>query len=295
MSCRTPYRAITAGTTIDQKTYSEDVLVPCGKCSDCKKRRVFSWVFRLQEEDKVSSSSYFITLTYETLNLPVTKNGLFTLDHEDFQKFMKKLRKKQPWKEITDKKGKVKRVQTKLKYYMVGEYGEKRKRPHYHVILFNLENTDNIADSWSLGSHHIGQVSGASIAYTANYIDKETRIPEFHTDDRKKEYSNMSQGLGKSYLSQDMKEYHKLDITRTFASRVDGIKIPLPRYYLKELYTDKEREKQIEHIKQKMIDQEALNELEYKNIHPDSISYKKYQEKKTYELQLNKRNKKRNE
>ena len=60
MPCDTPY-------SVKPKGWLNAIDVPCGKCPNCKKRRVNEWVFRLQEEDKVSSTSYFITLTYDTV------------------------------------------------------------------------------------------------------------------------------------------------------------------------------------------------------------------------------------
>ena len=40
----------------------------------------------------MSSSAYFVTLTYNDLCLRYSDNGLMTLDYRDFQLFMKRVR-----------------------------------------------------------------------------------------------------------------------------------------------------------------------------------------------------------
>ena len=107
MPCDTPY-------SVKPKGWLNAIDVPCGKCPNCKKRRVNEWVFRLQEEDKVSSTSYFITLTYDTVVVPISPNGFMTLKKRDLQLFWKRLRK-------AIGKG------PKIRYYAVGEYGSKSK------------------------------------------------------------------------------------------------------------------------------------------------------------------------
>lgn len=187
--CHTPF-ILKATSTQDQ------IPLNCGKCPYCKKRRVSSWEFRLLKEEEISSSSHFITLTYDTRHVPITENKLLTLSKRDVQLFMKRLRKFQ---------------KEKIKYYAVGEYGSTNNRPHYHIIMFNLNDVDYIQKAWTakercssnvsqIGTIHIGSVSGNSIAYTCKYIAKQGRIPMYKGDDRIPEFSLMSNGLGKNIL-----------------------------------------------------------------------------------------------
>ena len=127
--CDTPYYKKPDG-------HLDYLALPCGKCPVCKMRRVNTWVFRMEEEMKVSSSAYFVTLTYDTVTVPITDRGYMTLDKRDFQLFMKRLRKLSA---------------NKLKYYAAGEYGELYQRPHYHLILFNLEDVNMIKETWNNG------------------------------------------------------------------------------------------------------------------------------------------------
>ncbi len=218
--------------------------IGCGKCPYCKRRRVNSWVFRLLQEDRVSLSSYFVTLTYDKYFLPVSKKNRPTLVKTDLQKFFRKLRKLQS----RDKS---------IKYYACGEYGTKNSRPHYHAIVFNVLDTESFYKAWTrscpirggtkahqMGKIDIGSVSGASIAYTAKYIDKKTRIPQYKGDDRKPEFSIMSKKLGINYITSQIIKYHKADLRRMYVTHIGGIKTPMPKYYRNLIFNEDERRKQ---------------------------------------------------
>lgn len=79
----------------------------------------------------------------------------------------------------------------KIKYYLVGEYGGIKKRPHYHVLLFNA-NIETIQPAWSYGEVWYGTVTEASIGYCFKYIMKPSRVPEHRNDDRIPEFALMS-------------------------------------------------------------------------------------------------------
>ena len=85
-------------------------MVPCGKCAACLTNKRKEWTFRLNQELHVSSSSFFITLTYDDEHIPVTEEGLPTFSKRDIQLFIKRLRKN---------------TNRKISYYIVSEYGEK--------------------------------------------------------------------------------------------------------------------------------------------------------------------------
>lgn len=216
----------------DHPYYVNDIPVPCGRCPLCKKRRVDSWVFRLLQEDKISTSAYFVTLTYDTRYVPISPNGFMTLRKKDFQDYMKRLRKLC--------------LGSTLKYYAAGEYGSKNHRPHYHAIIFNVPRETFFADAWSLngesiGEIFVGKVSGDSIAYTLKYIDKSTWKCGHARDDREPEFPLMSKGLGSSYLTDDVVSYHKADLSRMYVMRDGGHKSALPRYYRDKIYNSGEK------------------------------------------------------
>ena len=239
--CIAPFRK--KGETID---------LPCGKCYECKMRRISGWSYRLMKEAEVSTSAFFITLTYNPETMPITKSGYMTCKKRDLQLFMKRLRK---------------RNKEKLKYYAVAEYGGKTDRPHYHIILFNVD-VETIEEAWQHGNIHVGTLTEASVGYTMKYISKKSKIPKHQNDDRLPEFSLMSKGLGKNYLTPQMINYHKTNMeNRVFIGLKDGKKIALPRYYKDKLYSDAEKNKIAEYMQEqesgKFVDKsrEQINKI----------------------------------
>ena len=112
--------------------------------------------------------SSFVTLTYAEEFLP--PGGSLVLS--DFQKFMKRLRKK------------IGRV----RFFHCGEYGEQFRRPHYHALLFGCGFPDRqlwadrgtgpvyrsglLEELWPFGQSEIGSVTFESAAYVARYVTK---------------------------------------------------------------------------------------------------------------------------
>lgn len=234
--------------------------LPCGKCPNCLKKRVSSWSFRLLQEYKISHSAHFVTLTYDTRYVPITKNGFMGLCPKDLQDFFKRIRY---YAEAPN-----------IKYYACGEYGGKTYRPHYHVILFNAD-TNDVINAWQKGSPHFGTVNAASVGYTLKYISKTKRIPLHANDDRVPEFARMSKGLGLSYIAKrivktyagsivldengdecieiakksfiiptSMVSWHHADLdNRMYVPIEDGKKISMPRYYKERIYTEQERKR----------------------------------------------------
>lgn len=216
-----------------QKEHKNKILdLPCGKCYQCKARRISGWSFRLMKEAEVSSSAFFLTLTYDTESVPITKKGFMTLDKTDLQKFLKRLRK------INNEK---------LKYYACGEYGGKTKRPHYHMVIFNADQ-ETFQEAWTLngkeiGSIYVGTLTEASVGYTLKYMAKESKIPEHQNDDRQKEFALMSKKMGSNYIDK-FKTWHKESLKeRMYLNIEGGKKIAMPRYYKEKIYTEQERKK----------------------------------------------------
>lgn len=219
--------------TVERKLYFSQterlVQVPCGKCPDCLKRRLASWSFRLEVEALNWHTAHFVTLTYNTEHVPITENGFLTLEPEHLTRFFKRLRK----------------AGGKLKYYLCGEYGTHGKRPHYHLILFTTSSTTqrHIIDCWtdvetgkSFGDVYFGKVEPASIRYTVQYYDKGAWHPMHNRDDRHPEFSRMSNGIGKSFLTPKMVKFFMDNPDRGYIHDKEGRKIAIPRYYKTKLY-----------------------------------------------------------
>jgi len=248
--CITPFQ-------VRDKITNQWMALPCGKCPNCMKRRTSGWSFRLIKEGERSETALFVTLTYDTKYVPLTKNGFMSLNKRHIQTYMKRLRK------LSDKK---------LKYYVCGEYGSKRDRPHYHMIIFNAD-AEKVERAWSeykagcgyvpFGSIYIGEVNEASIGYTLKYMQKPGKIPKHQNDDRLKEFSLMSKGLGQNYVSEAMIKWHKNDLlNRMYVPLVQGKKIAMPRYYKNKIYTETQKLLINNHLKVVMSDESVKAELE---------------------------------
>lgn len=146
------------------------IRVPCGQCIGCRLERSRQWAMRCMHEKRLHERSSFLTLTYGDEFLP-PDGGLSV---RDLQLFMKRLRKR---------KGEG------VRFYACGEYGETTARPHYHVLLLNVDFDDRLHystakrgerlyvsreldDLWPQGLSVIGDVSFDSCAYVARYIMK---------------------------------------------------------------------------------------------------------------------------
>lgn len=137
-------------------------------------------------EQKLHERSCFITLTYNKEHVP--SDG--SLRYRDCQLFLKRLRSRI--------------YPVKVRYFLVGEYGEKG-RPHYHALLFGICDRDLVAAAWvddnneSLGFVHVGFLSEHSAAYCVQYVCKAwtKEVPELRG--RVPEFARMSlrpEGLG---------------------------------------------------------------------------------------------------
>lgn len=131
----------------------------CGQCMSCRINRSRQWIGRMLLESTGHPASCFITLTYREERKP--KDG--NLSKAPLQLFMKRLRD---------------RVKPRrLRFYGVGEYGEKSWRPHYHVLVFGMSvlESETIQACWPDGFVHVGEVSRESIGYVTGYMQKNMR------------------------------------------------------------------------------------------------------------------------
>jgi len=257
MPCRSPL-------LVQKKGHLRKIPVPCGKCPPCRKRKVDEWVLRLMEEDKISDTAYFITLTYTPKTVPITPNKFMTLRKSDYQKFMKRLRKSHSGSALKQ----LHELNTKpIKYYAVGEYGDTRKRPHYHAIIFNVKSPEEIEKAWTLdgeliGTVHVGRVSGNSIAYTLKYMDKGSKVPAHKRDDRLKEFALMSKGLGASWITEEKKKFYNENLDKTYTMQ-NGYRKAMPRFYRDRILTEENNNKQIDIIRKKVHDRSMKNYKEF--------------------------------
>lgn len=193
----------------------------CGKCYACLSNYRNSWTFRLKEEERKSTSSYFVTLTYDDL----IRNTYGNVDREDCQKFMKRLRYY---------------CKIKFKYYLVSEYGSKTFRPHYHALLFFRDCidqdtvTDYIQKSWQCGFIQVGKAESASIHYVTKYIIRKS----INIDGLLPTFTLMSKGIGIDYVK-EKEGYH--NVRNAYVVHEGGLKGVMPRYYKDKIYSETEK------------------------------------------------------
>lgn len=273
-------------STISIKTKEGRVHVPCGTCIHCLTKKQQDWAFRLNQEKKIARSSYFVTLTYDGVHIPINEGHnqdgeviYFTeLNKRDLQLFMKRLRK-QNEKDISDYQ-KIKPVNPtllntlKIRYYAVGEYGSQTKRPHYHLILFNVnpKTITEIKNIWGKGMVDIGEVNDRSITYITKYVINYRNI---YYGQRQKPFSTMSKqpGIGHNYLL-DNSKWHT-DNKYFHAINSSGTKIGLPDYYKNKLFSKIEKENHKLKNEQKLIDKEIKDDIRL-----EKLGYNPYTERR---------------
>lgn len=179
----------------------------------------------------VSSSAYFLTLTYNDEHIPKNHNHkeCSHLDGElcprDLKLFIKRLRKRNPG----------------IRYFAVGEYGENFSRPHYHAVIFNLVDLDLVTESWKdVDGIDIGFIKGSKatagrirymVAYMALPQDVRHKQPPFRVMSR-------NPGIGFSYVKK-MGEHHR--------ARSDCVVYDfdcpnaMPRYYMEKIFDEGQR------------------------------------------------------
>lgn len=203
------------------------VQLPCGQCIGCRLERSRQWAVRCVHEASLHEDNCFITLTYDDEHCPES------LDKSEFQKFMKRLRKRIGRESV--------------RYYHCGEYGDRLQRPHYHACLFGynfpdrkvwsirsgvrLYRSELLESLWSFGFSTIGDVTFESSAYVARYIMKKQTGDagkEFYGD-RLPPYTTMSRrpGLGAGWLDKYSSDVFPSD----FIVVRNGLKCRPPRYY----------------------------------------------------------------
>jgi len=219
--------------------YSEKLrrLLPCHKCAFCIKKNIDAWCLRLYHEMEVSSSAYFITLTYNDEHIPDFEE----LSKRDLCLFIKRLRKKNPG----------------LRYFAVGEYGTNGHRPHYHAIMFNLDTLDLVDSAWrSDDGEPIGFIKGdratmGRIRYMVSYMalpqDVVHRQPPFRVMSR-------MPGIGHTYIKKNA-HFHRARSDATI--NVLGTVNAMPRYYKDKIFTNRYQKKLLQ-----------VNAMAYSSKHP---------------------------
>lgn len=198
-------------------------------------------------EASLFNANAFVTLTYDDQHLP--PGG--SLVYDDFRLFLRRYRRSR-W--YFDEHGNL--VKPDSRYFVCGEYGAEKDRPHFHAILFDcsfpdmqpvrrlasetrLYRSNSLEKLWPQGLSSIGMVTYESAAYVAQYCVKKVNGPRANDhymrfDDSgnpywlEPEFAHMSlkPGIGARWF----KEFGSAAAQRDFVY-VKGREVPMPRYY----------------------------------------------------------------
>lgn len=190
----------------------------------CRITRARMWSVRIMHEAKLWPSVSFVTLTYDDEHLPASGS----LVKQDVQLFLKRLRKN---------------LDRQFRYFLSGEYGEHKHRPHYHSVLFGVGSSDRktLEQTWGKGHIHLGTVTHDSACYVASYTLKKLSGPSaarYERDGIIPEFCLMSRrpGIGSAYVEEN-KEFLKQNAFCV----VKGNKTALPRYYADKVFPGDEK------------------------------------------------------
>lgn len=228
---------------------SRPLELPCGRCIGCKFDRARSWQVRIMHEAQLYEESQCLTLTYDDAHLPASRS----LEYPHFQGFMKRLRRHYSGVSVLPDGARP------IRFFVAGEYGEIRKRPHFHAIVFNLGfkglepepfrkgyfRSKLLEELWeNRGVVSIGRLNPAAAAYVAGYTlnkvhgqaakDHYEDVVDLRTGEvtmRRQELVAMSRrpGIGAWWYEKYARDLFPGDI----AVLPDGRKWKVPQYYFR--------------------------------------------------------------
>lgn len=254
MNCISPKRIY---KNLNRQDFPDGLVVPCGKCINCRIKKRSEWNLRLLHEMAYHKNNIYLTLTYDNKKLPCPPPEYLSLRKEHLQKFFKRLRKRLQNKNIyqeLDEYIATGDFNRKIKYFASGEYGDERNRPHYHCIIFGIGLSDFdkslIVACWPYANWFqrtrgnrtildcsIGMVEKDSINYVGKYIfdklDGQLAEEEYLKKNIKPVFKVCSNGLGKWFALENYRSIlHFKKLT------MNGKNVSIPRYYINKLKID---------------------------------------------------------
>lgn len=171
-------------------TLADGTRTECHKCWQCYERSINDWVGRNIAESKTSTACHAVTLTYG-------RNSANDVDHEraailtysDVQKYLKLLR----------------RHGYPVRYFVTGEFGSKKGRAHWHIMLYWQEGVpphvldrNFMEEHWPHGWSFWTEPTPHAVRYNCKYIQKDMG------DDARQGHLAMSKKppLGTAYFRQ---------------------------------------------------------------------------------------------
>lgn len=171
--------------------------------------------------------SAFVTLTYDDESCPPE------LQPREFQQWMKRFRMS---------------YGHPVRFFAVGEYGERTDRPHYHAVLFGVSflERERMVKTWHHGFVHTIPVAEGLLRYVCGYVLKKSpraRSVQKQQLEREPEFARMSlrPGIGALSASSVARSLKQLPDTARAANEVpvtmrfEKKQYPLGRYIRRQI------------------------------------------------------------
>lgn len=222
-------------------------LVPCGKCSECLNQRSKLYALRCLMEARMHDEVCSLILTYDNDHL-----GDNVLNYQHVQSFFMRLRTY-----VLRRYGK-----TGLKFFTTGEYGDKKGRMHWHMMIFGWKPDKDrerfevypsgktreprykslkLQELWQQGYVDVTDFDETHAFYIARYVQKKfVKGSELDSTIRQpaREEKYCSPQLGNEYFFRHMKTF-----LREGKIEVSGYSYTIPRCFkdlMKKLVSDEE-------------------------------------------------------
>lgn len=197
------------------------VAIGCGKCWECRRKKVREWKLRIQwEMDKNPIRGRGMTLTFADKFFKENSGD----EHELTAKALNHFRKR--WQ---------KKYKESPRYWAINELGQNgTERLHIHGIIWTDKTAEEIEQTWMYGQIKIKPIKG--VDYFLKYVNK---VDMLHPNFFPKIFC--SKGIGKDFFNSQT----FIDIQRTERQYIrlkDGTKIDIPIYYRNKLWDVKKRE-----------------------------------------------------
>lgn len=250
--------------TMSRKDYK--IMVPCGHCFTCRRKRSSSWHYRIYQEalhtrthrhnGTVVPRILFVTFTFNNESLPETTP---LNERNVLAPFIREWR--ESWRY---------RFGTSPRYFAVSDLGVRNGRLHLHLLIFDprYKNGKSISLShiyvpqkrrkgnktpnppsknlqWKYGWAEASYIRGiAAIHYVSGYMthaNVEKKAKKKRKNPHPKALKHVcsifvSQGLGKSFIYTN--DFATLRCIKASTSRLGKFTYAVPRYYRKYYYDD---------------------------------------------------------
>ncbi len=245
------------------------------------KSYLYHWRQRLHCEMNVAATAYFVTLTFDEVNImrffpksckkefftddpEFPENYVFYEDNNPLNELQKAELKKKYYNRCFDLFIRRLRIsfdrkyngygRERFKFFAMSEPGDLFGRFHYHVIMYNVPICnikhplkDLLFDAWTYGFvdvENMKKTGTKKINYITKYMFKRFSDPMF--------FSRKSNSIGMAYFDDDKKKYLLDNLTTCF--HLDGREYYLGRFFQKKIFP--------EDVRQDMLRQHAIDEAE---------------------------------